>query len=142
MPRSDFHPGSRRPVAAASLVLSRKEVRTAMAIVAHTHPFVIGVDTPARNHSFAILTAATGEQIAAKQFPTTAAGLNRAGDLGSRIVGGDLAALGVSEGADTYGARHAQLAKDAGYELAEAPRMDARAHHRAGKADPLDAHRI
>src|SRR5690625_6557452 len=113
-----------------------------MAIVAPTHPFVIGVVTHARNHSFTILTAATGEQIAAKQFPTTPAGLNRAVAWVSRLVGGDLTALWVIEGAATYGARLAQLVTDAGYEVAEAPRMDARAHHRVGRADPLHAHRI
>ncbi len=33
---------------------------TAMSIVAHTHPFVVGVDTHARNHVCAILAATTG----------------------------------------------------------------------------------
>src|SRR5690625_7541406 len=108
MPRSDFHPGSRRPVAAASLVLSRKEVRTAMAIVAHTHPFVIGVDTHARNHSFTILTAATGEQIAAKQFPTTPAGLNRAVRSEERRVGKECRCRG---GAEAEGKRRVQQKK-------------------------------
>lgn len=113
-----------------------------MAIVAHTRPFVIGVDTHSRNHSYAILAAATGEQIAAKQFPTTPDGLNRAVDWASRLIGGDLVALWVIEGAATYGARLARIVTDAGYEVAEAARMDARAHHRVGKSDPLDAHRI
>jgi len=30
-------------------------------IVAHAHPFVVGVDTHARNHTIAILIASTGE---------------------------------------------------------------------------------
>lgn len=71
MYRSDFRPGSHRPIAAASSVLYRKEIRTVMAIVAHTLPFVIGVDTHSRNHSVAILAASTGEHIDTKQFPTT-----------------------------------------------------------------------
>ena len=45
-----------------------------MTIVAHAHPFVIGVDTHARSHTFAILVAATGEPIATEQFPSTQAG--------------------------------------------------------------------
>lgn len=49
-----------------------------MAIVAHTHPFVIGVDTHARNHALAILAAPTGEVIDDAQFPATPAGLARA----------------------------------------------------------------
>ena len=40
-----------------------------MTIVAHAHPFVIGVDTHARNHVLAILTA-TGEVLDTGQFPT------------------------------------------------------------------------
>ena len=34
-------------------------------IVAHARPFVVGVDTHARNHALAILVAATGELLAA-----------------------------------------------------------------------------
>lgn len=43
-----------------------------MAIVAHTHPFVVGVDTHAHNHALAIL-ACTGEGIDTGQPPTSAA---------------------------------------------------------------------
>lgn len=49
-----------------------------MSIVAHTHPFVVGVDTHARNHVYTILTAATGAVVDTKDFSTTAAGINRA----------------------------------------------------------------
>lgn len=113
-----------------------------MATIAHTRPFVIGVDTHARSHSYAILTAATGELTATKEFPTTPAGLKRALHWGSRLTGGDLATLWVIEGAATYGAQLARTVTHAGYEVAEAARMDSRAHHRIGKSDPLDAHRI
>ena len=44
-----------------------------MTIVAHAHPFVIGVDTHARNHVLAVL-AATGEVLDTGQFPATATG--------------------------------------------------------------------
>jgi hypothetical protein len=47
-------------------------------IVAHAHPFVIGVDTHARTHTFAILVAGTGELIATEQFPATDPGMDRA----------------------------------------------------------------
>ncbi|MBQ7805724.1 MAG: hypothetical protein IJ372_14000 [Rhodococcus sp.] len=39
-----------------------------MSIVAHSRPFVIGVDTHARKHSYAILTPATGALIATNEF--------------------------------------------------------------------------
>jgi len=63
-----------------------------MTIVAHAHPFVIGVDTHARTHTLAILTAATGAPTASEQFPATTAGMNRAVAWVARLTEGDLAA--------------------------------------------------
>jgi transposase len=113
-----------------------------VAIVAHSYPYVIGVDTHARNHTYAILAAGTGELLAAEQFPTTPAGLRRALTWVARSTGGDLEVLWVIECVATYGARLARAVTDAGYEVAEATRMDARTHRGVGKSDHLDAHRI
>lgn len=113
-----------------------------MAIVAHSYPYVIGVDTHARNHTYAILAAGTGELLAAEEFPATHAGFRRALAWAARLTGGDLGALWVIECVATYGAQLARVVVDAGYEVAEAARMDARAHRGVGKSDPLDAHRI
>lgn len=114
----------------------------AVTIVAHTYPFVVGVDTHARTHTFAILIAATGELICTEQFPATAAGMDRAVAWAARRTAGDLATLWVIEGIGTYGARLAAAVNRAGYEVVEAARMDARAHRGTGKSDPLDARRI
>ena len=111
-----------------------------MTIVAHSRPFVVGVDTHAKNHVYAIITAGTGELIATRAFPTTGAGINRAIAWVARHTGADLAALWVVEGAASYGALLAGAVGAAGYEVAEAARMDAR--QGTGKSDPLDAHRI
>lgn len=113
-----------------------------MTIVAHTRPYVVGVDTHARTHTFAILVAVTGELIATEQFPATGAGMDRAVAWVARRTEGDLATLWVVEGIATYGARLASTAARAGYEVVEAARMDARAHRGTGKSDPVDAHRI
>ncbi len=113
-----------------------------MSIVAHTHPFVIGVDAHARNHALAILACPTGEVIDEGQFPATAAGLQRAIAWVARRTGADLDTLWVIEGVGTYGARLARAAADAGYSVAEAARMNARANRGVGKSDPLDARRI
>lgn len=113
-----------------------------MSIVAHTRPFVIGVDTHARKHSYAILTPATGALIATNEFPTTPAGMKRALNWVARLTRGDLAALWVIECAATFGAGLARTATGAGYDVVEAARMDARAHRGIGKSDGLDAHRI
>lgn len=113
-----------------------------MTIVAHAHPFVIGVDTHVRSHALAIVAGATGELVGSEQFPATAAGLSRAVGWVARRTGGDLAALWVIEGVATYGARLARVVAETGYEVVEAGRMDARAHRGTGKSDPLDARRI
>jgi transposase len=67
-----------------------------MTIVAHAHPFVVGVDTHARTHTFAVLVAGTGELIATEQFPATDAGIDRAIGWTARRTGGDLAPCGSS----------------------------------------------
>ena len=113
-----------------------------MTIVAHAHPYVVGVDTHARTHTFAILVAATGELVATEQFPSNGPGMDRAIAWTARRTGGDLATLWVIEGVATYGARLAAAVAQAGYEVVEAARMDARAHRGTGKSDPLDARRI
>jgi transposase len=113
-----------------------------MAIVAHSHPFVIGVDTHARNHAHSILVCPQGELLDEGQFPATTAGLARAVAFVARRTGGDVAVLWVIEGTGTYGARLARVVADAGYEVVEAPRMNARADRGIGKSDPLDARRI
>lgn len=113
-----------------------------MAIVAHTRPFVIGVDTHACNHAVSILACPTGEIVDEAQFPATAAGLSRAVSWVGRRTGGDLDTLWVIEGTGTYGARLARTAADTGHTVVEAPRMNARANRGIGKSDPLDARRI
>ena len=72
-----------------------------MTIVAHAHPFVIGVDTHARTHTLAVLVAATGEPVATEQFATTAAGLDRAVAWAARHTDGEMATLWVIEGIAT-----------------------------------------
>lgn len=81
-----------------------------MAIVAHTRPFVIGVDAHARTHALAILACPTAEILDQGQFPATAAGLARAVGWVARRTGAHLDALWVVEGVGTYGARLARAA--------------------------------
>lgn len=113
-----------------------------MPIVAHHYQFVVGVDTHAKNHAIAILSASTGELVDAKQFPTTPAGLARAIALVGRRTSGPGQTLWVIEGSATFGARLAHDATEGGYPVVEAARMNAKAHRGVGKSDPLDAQRI
>ncbi|WP_422933299.1 IS110 family transposase [Sinomonas sp. P47F7] len=110
-----------------------------MAIVAHSHPFVIGVDAHARTHTYAIRDSSTGELLVCEQFPTTPKGLARAIAWAARRTAADAGTLWVIEGIGTYGARLAAGVVAAGYEVAEAPRMNARSRRGIGKSDPIDA---
>src|SRR5690625_7430041 len=94
-----------------------------MTIVAHAHPFVIGVDTHARNHVLAIL-AATGEIIDTGQFPTTAAGLARTIAWVGRRTGEDLASLWVIEGVASCGECLAASVARGGLGVMESGRRD------------------
>jgi transposase len=111
----------------------------ALTIVAQTRPFVIGVDCHARTHTYAIIEASTKRQVACEQFPTTSAGISRALAWVGRRTDGDMACLWAIEGIGSYGARLARAVTDAGYDVAEAPRMNARGRRAIGKSDPLDA---
>jgi transposase len=113
-----------------------------MTIVAHSHPFVVGVDTHARKHVFAIIAVPSGERIDSRDFPATGAGISRAIAWVARRTEADLATLWVIEGAASYGAVLAGAVAAAGYQVAEAARMDAVPRRGVGKSDPLDAHRI
>jgi hypothetical protein len=119
----------------------RKGAVTAMSIVAHAHPFVVGVDTHARNHVYAIL-ASTGELLETREFPTNAGGINRAINWVARRTGADADTLWAIEGAATYGALLAGAVASHGYPVAEAPRLDAKNRRGVGKTDALDAHQI
>lgn len=113
-----------------------------MTIVAHTHPFVIGVDTRARDHALSILAMPHGEVIDDAELPTTSAGMARALDWVGRRTGGDLEALWVIECSASCGAPLARMVTTAGYQVVEAARMSAKANHGIGKSDPLDVRRI
>ena len=113
-----------------------------MTIVAHTHPFVIGVDTHARNHALSLRAMPHGEVVDDGEFPTTSAGMVRALDWVGRRTGGDLQALWVIECSASYGAQLARAVRAAGYQVVEAARMSAKENRGIGKSDPLDARRI
>ena len=106
-----------------------------MTIVAHAHPFVVGVDTHARNHVLAILTG-TGEVIDTREFPTTSAGLARAIAWVARRTGGDLAVLWVIEGVASYGAGLTGAVERAGFRTIRGPGRQNRPVVHAGRPAP------
>lgn len=114
-----------------------------MPSISQTRPFVVGVDTHARNHVYSIIETATGTLVETRDFPTTANGLSRAVTWVGKRTGGDLAVLWVIEGCASYGANIARQAVAVGFDVAEAPRYDTAGRRGVvGKTDPLDAERI
>lgn len=117
----------------------RKERSAIMRAVAYFYPFVFGVDTHARTHTYAVLTA-NGAHLGTEALPNTHAGRNRAIAWVSRRTEGDLGILGAIEGTGSFGALLAGTVARAEYRVAERPRVKAYASARRGpgKSDPLD----
>jgi transposase len=93
-----------------------------MPSVSEVYEFVVGVDTHARFHCFAIVEAGTGRVLDEARFPTSAAGLARAVDwVGRRSGGGYEQVLISCEGTGSYGARLAKTLLERGYRVVDAP---------------------
>lgn len=107
------------------------------AIVADTYRYVVGVDTHAATHSYAIVVA-SGALLDQASFPTSPAGLRRARDWIGRRTEGDLDSVLISaEGTGSYGAVLGDVLAEAGYRVVEAPTP--RRERGRGKTDALDA---
>ena len=113
-----------------------------MPIVAEKYQFVIGVDTHAASHSFAVIAPATTAVGQEAQFPATAAGLSRAVAWAGRHAGSPDAALVVVEGIGSYGAGVARAFTAAGYRVVEGGAQSVGDRRGTGKSDALDAVRI
>ena len=93
-----------------------------MPSVSEVYEFVVGVDTHAKVHQYAIIKASTGEVLDQAGFPTSAAGLSRAVAWIGRRTGGELNGVLVSaEGTGSYGARLSKVLLQAGYRVVDAP---------------------
>lgn len=108
------------------------------ATVADLYQYVVGVDTHAATHSYAVITAPTGALVDQATFPATGAGLRRAGEWIARRTGGDLDGVLISaEGTGSYGAVLSDVLQEVGYRVVEAPTP--RRERGRGKTDDLDA---
>ena len=108
-----------------------------MARVAELFEYVIGVDTHAATHAYAVLVAATGAVVDQADFPTSAAGLARAaGWIARRAPGTRLIAV---ECTGSYGATAVREFVSRGEQVYEAkpPRREQRTMR--GRSDPADA---
>lgn len=111
-----------------------------MSIVADHFRFVVGVDTHAATHTYALVESPSGKELGSETFPTTNAGLGRAGAWIGRRTGGDVDAVLVSaEGTGSYGAVMAEVLAESGYRVVEAPSPSSKRLRGTGKTDALDA---
>jgi transposase len=109
-----------------------------MSIVADSYTYVVGVDTHAATHQYAVIAAATGGVLDQAEFPTTRAGLARAIDWIGRRTGGQVEATLISaEGTGSYGAQLAALLARTGYRVVDAP--SPKRDRGSGKNDQIDA---
>ena len=88
-----------------------------MTIVAEEYGHVMGVDTHARTHTYAIVDTSTGACTATESFPTTAAAIRRAIAWMKRNTNGNV--LAAVEGTSSYGAGLTRALKTAGIPVAE-----------------------
>jgi transposase len=115
---------------------------TGSTIVADTYRFVVGVDTHAATHHYAVIDTHTGGVVDHAEFPTHAKGMLRAASWVARRTGeatdGDLGLVLVSiEGTRSYGAQITALLAQAGYRVVDAP--SPRRERGSGKNDHIDA---
>lgn len=113
-----------------------------MPIVAEQYDFVVGVDTHARTHTFAIINAATGEEIGNETFPVTVPGGQRVLAWIRRRSGVEKDDVLISmEGTGSYGAKLRHQAVEAGFRVVEAPSPERKVGRYRGKSDAIDAAR-
>jgi len=113
-----------------------------MTIVADAYRYVVGVDTHAAAHHYAVIDSATGGVVDSAEFSTSAKALGRAADWIARRTlpgtGGDLAGVLISmEGTRSYGAQLTALLLGIGYRVVDAP--SPKRDRGSGKNDVIDA---
>ena len=89
-----------------------------MTVVAEHYSYVVGADTHARTHTYAVIEAATGRLTGQATFPASAPGIGRALDWIARQAPGPV--LAAVEGTGSYGAGLNAALKMAGISVAEA----------------------
>lgn len=109
-----------------------------MTIVAEKYGYVIGVDTHARTHSYAVVDSGTGRVCDFDVFPVTGPGIRRALEWAKRRAGG-ATFLAAVEGTNSYGATLTRAWQAAGITITEAKPPRRTSRRQAGKSDQIDA---
>lgn len=110
-----------------------------MPSISEEYDYVVGVDTHARDHDYAIVAAGTGAVIAGpEKFAATAHGFDKAlAWIGRHSDGGRV--LGAVEGTNSYGRQLTGAMVAAGVNVTEARPPAKKVRRGTGKTDGLDA---
>ena len=106
-------------------------------IVSEDYERVIGVDTHAATHTFAVVAGSTGAVLEHAVYPTSSARLERAKGWMTRRCG-DARTLVIIEGTGSFGAIVTEKLMAAGRTVVEAAKMPAGDRRGKGKSDELD----
>src|SRR5690625_1621375 len=109
-----------------------------MPTVADSFDFVIGVDTHADTHSYALCSTA-GAVLVAATLPTSPEGFAQALALAADHAGDPATVVFAVEGTRSYGLGLTQAATQAGYVVIEVEQPARKDRRGRGKSDPIDA---
>lgn len=109
-----------------------------MALIADTYPYVVGVDTHARSHTYCLIESERGAIVDTASFPTSLAGIRRALTWLMVRTKGELVFAAV-EGTSSYGASLTAAMSDVGITVGEIRPGPKSSHAHHGKSDLLDA---
>lgn len=108
-----------------------------MTLVAEKYDYVIGIDTHAQTHTYAIINTRTGARERCQPFPVTTPGMNRAVAWIQRNVHGET--IAAVEGTRSYGATITHALVEANIEVVEAKPPRRKDQAGQGKSDEIDA---
>ncbi|PRA00198.1 IS110 family transposase [Arthrobacter sp. MYb224] len=108
-----------------------------MTIVAEKYDYVIGIDTHAQTHTYAIINTHTGAREHCQTFPVTTPGMNRAVAWIRRNIHGE--SIAAVEGTRSYGATISHALTQAQIEVVEAKPPRRKDQAGKGKSDEIDA---
>jgi transposase len=109
-----------------------------MTIVADEYTHVVGVDTHAKTHTYAVLVSATGQVVDTATFPTSPPGIARATAWMRRRAGEEQVMVSV-EGASSYGAGLTRALRGAGISVCDVRTPRRTSRRSQGKSDSIDA---
>lgn len=109
-----------------------------MTALAERFPYVMGVDTHARTHTYCLIDTRTGVVVDTAEFPASVAGIRRAIGWALRRSDGHEMFAAV-EGTSSYGATVTAALNEAGIPVGEMRPGPKSSHAHQGKSDALDA---